>query len=106
MFATAPEDQAFIVTYDDAGRAALALSGEFDHANARHFAEVLGYLVAVGDRVLVDLAHVTFMDSGGLHVLLDATRAHAGAVRIVATSPAVDRLLAASDTRARLLGAG
>ena len=106
MSSTASGAQSFIVTHDDQGRPALALHGEFDHGNGRHFAEVLGYLAHAGDAVAVDLSQVTFMDSGGLHVLLDATREHPGAVRIVATSPAVDRLLDASDTRSRLLGVG
>jgi anti-anti-sigma factor len=96
----------FIVTHGDDGRPALALSGEFDHANARHFAEILGYLASGDAAVALDLSRVTFMDSGGLHVLLDATTERPGTVHIVATSPAVGRLLDASDTRARVLDAG
>ena len=105
MSATASESQAFIVSHDSAGHAALRLTGDFDHSNADQFAEIIGYLVASSDRgVVIDLSGVTFMDSGGLHVLFTATREHRGFVRVTATSAAVDRLLDVTDTRNRIMG--
>jgi anti-sigma B factor antagonist len=62
------------------------LDGEIDAHSAPALAEALATLPA-GD-VLLDVAGVTFMDSSGLRILVDASaRAAAGGGRIVLVSP-------------------
>jgi anti-sigma B factor antagonist len=83
----------------------IRASGEFDSSTAELLRSPLE--AARTDRVttLVDLAGVSFMDSAGLRVLLEAARAsntHEWPCFIVRPSPAVLRLVGLSRTAARL----
>jgi anti-anti-sigma factor len=51
--------------------AVVAVGGEIDLANASELAEMLEPLRQSGSPVTVDLADVTFIDSSGLHALLE-----------------------------------
>jgi anti-sigma B factor antagonist len=59
----------------DEWRAAIALHGEFDVANAQELRDALAKQLDEGRRVLrVDLQRVSFMDSAAISELIDATR--------------------------------
>lgn len=86
---------------DRDGTSLMVLSGEVDMATAPFFEESVAF--AQGDHVavVVDLQEVTFMDSTGLHVLLDATtRAvdRAGRFHIVNCRTQVRRLVELTRT--------
>ncbi len=50
------------------------LAGELDMSNASQLAEVLREECSKPGDVALDLSALTFMDSSGLHVVLDASR--------------------------------
>jgi anti-anti-sigma factor len=79
----------------------LVVSGDMDLASA----PVLHKAVAKLGRnaIALDLTGVAFIDSTGLHLLLDLRRAH-GRLHLVGSSAAVDRLLAVTGTRDFLFG--
>jgi anti-sigma B factor antagonist len=59
----------------DEWRAAIALHGEFDVANAHELRDELATHIDAGRRVIrVDLQRVSFMDSTALGELIEATR--------------------------------
>lgn len=66
----------------------IMITGEIDMATAESMRPVL---LASTDPVSLDLSNVTFMDSAGVKLLLLAKRRRP--VHIVATSPAVQRVL-------------
>ena len=81
----------------DRDRVIVAVSGELDIASVRALKEALDELRDSGwNSVVVDLRGLTFIDSSGLSLLLNAQRVarreHA-AFAIVDGSPAVARLL-------------
>ena len=57
------------------GNPVIALSGEIDMATAEGITSMLEPLVEAGGPVVIDLSNVTFMDSTGLHALLEAAKA-------------------------------
>ena len=57
------------------GNPVLFLSGEIDMASAEGITSALRALIEAGGPVTIDLSDVTFMDSTGLHVLVEAARA-------------------------------
>jgi anti-anti-sigma factor len=74
----------------------LVLSGEFDCAVEMWVRAELE-LVAESSRLVIDLRELTFMDSTGVHLLLEARRACAASgrrLRIVPAPPHVQRALA------------
>ena len=80
----------------------LVVSGDMDLATApvlQRAVEKLG-----GRSIALDLSGVAFIDSTGLHLLIDLRRAH-GPLRLVAASSAVDKLLEITGTRPYLFGA-
>jgi len=68
----------------------IAARGELDIASAPLLRDHVGD-AADAEIVLLDLAGITFIDSTGLHALLDAVAAGHGRVRVVA-SPVCMRL--------------
>lgn len=81
----------------------LIVSGDMDLASApvlRRAADKLG-----GQSLALDLSGVAFIDSTGLHLLIDLRRSH-GRLRLVASSPALDKLLEITGTRNYLFGPG
>jgi anti-sigma B factor antagonist len=85
------------------GRATVvAVGGEIDIASAPRLERVLDQAVAGGNNVVVDLAHVEFMDVSGLRVLLNAhrrTESEGVPLVLVNVPPAVMRLLALTGTQ-------
>lgn len=82
------------VRTDHSGRPVVALSGELDLATADR---VTSLAQSAGDGPLrLDLSGVTFLDSTGLGALISLKHAGSGTagVELLATSPAVDRVLA------------
>ena len=80
----------------DIGGSSLAVSGEIDAHSAPVLAEHLEGCLAAESDVVVDLAAVTFIDSSGLRVLIDAKqRCDAASNDLVLRSPShsVVRLL-------------
>ena len=80
------------------GLGIVAVSGEVDIYTAPQFRECMVELLDAGiDRLVVDLSGVTFIDSTALGVLIGGVRrAHTagGAIALVVTSRAVERVLA------------
>ena len=87
----------------------LTVEGELDLATAGQLERAVSAAVATGSHdVAVDLAGVTFMDCSGIHALSISQRIVSGGggrLRLVALSPAVERILVPSYLR-RLLTAG
>jgi anti-sigma B factor antagonist len=68
-------DYALNVYEDKQGRTVLAARGELDALTAPAFGATIGEVVRTGTNdVIVDLRDATFIDSTGLHVLLNAQR--------------------------------
>lgn len=65
------------------GNPVVAFSGEIDLATAPGMSAALEPWVEAGGPVTVDLSEVTFMDSTGVHALVDAARALGGRGYIV-----------------------
>ncbi len=83
-------------------RSEISLGGELDLHTARRAAGVLSDALRAAPEVLcVDLSAVSFIDSRGLKVVLDAhDRALANGCRLVVAnpSPQVERLMRMTDT--------
>jgi anti-anti-sigma factor len=80
----------------------LRATGEVDISTADRLREQLDAARAAGLTTLLDLSRVTFIDSSGLHVLLDAARfvdVEGWPLFIVRPSAAVLRLLDVSGTK-------
>jgi anti-sigma B factor antagonist len=75
----------------------LDVRGEIDVATSPELQQLLTALIAHGpELVIVDLTHVSFIDSTGLGVLVGAVRdvrADGGDIRLVVTQPQIIRLL-------------
>lgn len=56
------------------GNPVIAFSGEIDLAVAEAFSSALQPYVDAGGPVTVDLSEVTFMDSSGIHAIIEAAR--------------------------------
>lgn len=78
----------------------VALRGDIDIATLTVFGDALDRCRAAGgNRLVLDMRDVTFMDSQGLHMLLAtdvALREVGGGVTVTAPSPQVRKLLAVS----------
>jgi anti-anti-sigma factor len=94
------------VTFESVEDACLIrVAGEVDYGNADHLRRHLDDARSGGGTTLLDLARVEFIDSAGLEVLLDASRAVDSDMWpffIVRPSQAVQRLADATDTADRL----
>jgi anti-anti-sigma factor len=65
----------FDVTVNDLGRVSVVrVQGEVDAATAPRMGETVNRLLTRGQRVVLDLQHVDFMDLHGLAVMIRATR--------------------------------
>lgn len=63
-----------LVTTRDGGTITISLAGELDTSRAEQVDAELKKAQADADRVVVDLRDLTFLDSMGLNVLLEARR--------------------------------
>jgi anti-anti-sigma factor len=81
----------------------LVVSGDMDLATTPVLQKAIAKLGSA--EIALDLSGVAFIDSTGLHLLLDLRREH-GRLRLVAASPAVAKLLTITDTREYLFGPG
>ena len=68
------------VEHDEGGATRLTLRGELDLATAARLEQALAQS---GDDVLLDLRGLTFMDSTGVRVLLEAAESGPAGLRIV-----------------------
>lgn len=84
------------IAYDE-WRAAIALHGEFDIANADELRTALDGHLDAGRRVIrVDVGSVTFVDSTAIGALVDASercRREHGSLILTNVPPRVDRVL-------------
>jgi anti-anti-sigma factor len=73
----------------------LALAGEIDMASAEGVTSSLKPLIEAGGPVVVDVSRVTFMDSSGLHLLVEAAMAlgERGCIIIHGANGAVARVV-------------
>ena len=95
---------AFAIAYERHGTiACLRASGELDLATAPQFRDAYARAQQDGPEILlIDLADVTFIDSTGLHALLDAhTQDEHQRLRII-LSPVAARLIDVVKLRDRL----
>ena len=83
--------------------ARVMVSGELDMQSGPEMCASL-LAVASGQRLEVDLSDVSFMDCRGLRSLLEVHHL-VPSMRVVATSPRVERVLMLSDTHRLLVGA-
>jgi len=77
-------------------RSKVSVAGELDAASAGELEAVLAAQVSASAEVELDLGSVSFIDSSGLRALLVAQQTATdggGSLILVATTPAVDRLL-------------
>jgi len=81
---------------------ALRLEGELDIATAPRLRSMLAEEQGAGaELIVVDLERVTFMDSSGLHALIDGHRRDDGRLRI-ALGPAAAAIIEICDLRGTL----
>ena len=92
---TGETDRVFVTTAMIDGRAVVEATGEFDLATAHLLKEALRQLADDEvDHITVDLNDVPFMDSAGLHPIIDLTERRPGShVSVVNAQPGVVRLL-------------
>jgi anti-sigma B factor antagonist len=91
----APEHAWYKVDQID-GCAVVRAGGEIDSHTVHAFHEVVGEAASLASRVVIDLTHVTFVDSSGLGGLILArknARERGGSVSLVSPPPMVRRLL-------------
>ncbi len=69
------------VVRDDHGNSRLTLRGELDLATVPRLEQALA---EAGDDVVLDLRGLTFMDSTGVRVLLEAAEGHGPGLRMIA----------------------
>jgi anti-anti-sigma factor len=81
----------------------IRVTGELDLANVPLLRDACSTAAADrrDGRLVLDLAGVTFIDSTGIHGLIDAYESHADRLRII-TSPEVSRMLDVCGLRSRL----
>jgi anti-sigma B factor antagonist len=100
------------VSVDDLDRVKVVrVQGEVDAATAPRMGETLNRLLGKGERVVLDLRDVDFMDLHGLAVMMRATRrarADGGSFTIARPAPCVRRLieLVHAETDLRILPDG
>jgi anti-anti-sigma factor len=87
----------FDVSVDDLGRVIVVrVQGEVDAATAPRMGETVNRLLSKGERVVLDLRLVDFMDLHGLAVVIRATRrarTDGGSFAIARPAPCVKRLI-------------
>ncbi|MFD8277392.1 STAS domain-containing protein [Streptomyces flaveolus] len=74
----------------------VSLTGEIDHDTAHQVRQALNVAGTRRPRIVVDLRHVTFMDSSGLNALIAAHQAvteAGGWLRLAAPTAPVQRVL-------------
>ncbi|MEU2336405.1 STAS domain-containing protein [Streptomyces sp. NPDC006654] len=86
---------------DSPGRIVLTVAGELDFTARSQAAPAVGALVLAGRDLVVDLTQVTFMDVGGLGMLLrlgERVAAGGGAMVLRGLRPEVRRVLELTGT--------
>ncbi len=81
---------------EEGGRHIVSLSGEVDLENSPKARQILLDAVGPGQKVLVDLADVTYMDSSGIASLVEAyqrAKKNGAVFALVCVNPAVLRVL-------------
>jgi anti-sigma B factor antagonist len=81
------------------GCAIVRADGEIDAHTAHAFHETVAEAGALASHVIIDLSHVTFVDSTGLGALIAArtsARQRGGSLALVSPPPMVRRLLGAT----------
>jgi anti-sigma B factor antagonist len=87
------EPEPFSITRSTHGATeVVTVEGELDMVNAPAVAEALDALVGIGAPVVVDLTGLSFIDSSGIHALLQP-RAEHGSIEIVCPPGNVRRTL-------------
>ncbi len=90
---------------DDGDRVLLHLRGELDAHHGQVVHDALAQVAEEGRRdVTVDVSEVSFLDSSGLRVLLEAeerVRAEGGVLRLREPSPQVTHILELTDLAGR-----
>lgn len=71
----------------------IDLAGELDMATAPHLEAVLDRMAPTPDHIVVDVSRLTFMDSSGLRLLLQASHVVEGRIWLKGCSAQILRLL-------------
>jgi anti-sigma B factor antagonist len=81
----------------------LMLAGELDIATVPDFEQSFDEAVGLApEAIVVDLSALTFIDSTGLRALLSMSDRYKGDLGLTAGSPAVERIIEITGTRAQL----
>ncbi|MEW2354744.1 STAS domain-containing protein [Spirillospora sp. NPDC029432] len=95
-----------MTTRSHARHTVLTLSGELDVTNLDDLCDHLRAACRTrGDRIVLDLSRLTFIDSSGLSVLVEydaAVRGTGGALSLVAPRPQVSKVLSVTGLNRRL----
>jgi anti-sigma B factor antagonist len=97
----------FRCTQSDGGLGVVwvRVAGELDIASASQLAQTLAHAEGRARRVVLDLRELTFMDTSGVHAIVDASVSATAAGRrlvVVRGASQVDRMLALTGARDRL----
>jgi anti-sigma B factor antagonist len=98
-YGTAPERAWYQIDQMD-GCAVVRAGGEIDAHTVHTFHGVVAQAASLASRVIIDLDHVTFVDSSGLGGLIAArntARESGGSLSLVSPPPMVRRLLGATQ---------
>ena len=91
---------------DSGGAAWVRVAGELDIATSPQFRQTMGEAQRAADVVFMDLRELCFIDSSGVHVILDAardSRPYGGLVLIVRGPPQVDQVLTLTEVSKQVM---
>jgi anti-sigma B factor antagonist len=100
-----PADFCCIVSDGGLDVASVRVTGELDIATAPQLKQTLAHAEGRARRVVLDLRELTFMDTSGVHAIVDASAraTAAGRLLVLVRGPSqVDRVLALTGARDRL----
>lgn len=87
-----------------AGLPVLVITGELDLATAPDVREAIrSTFLATGDRIVLDMSRVTFIDSTGIRTVLEAQQHATATLVLVAPSAPVTRVLDVTRLRGRFV---
>jgi anti-anti-sigma factor len=98
-------DQLSITSEPDGDAHRVAAVGELDIASVETLDKAVRDIEDNGQMIILDLSGLSFIDSTGLRLVIDLNERYGGEVdrlRVVAGSPAVERLLDIAGLRDRL----
>lgn len=91
--ANAPDRSAIVIRHEPAGTV-VAVTGELDLLSAPQLRTALEALLPASARhIAIDLTHATFMDSAGVHAVLDASDRAGGHLAVICAKGPVRQVI-------------